>query len=41
MQIEMRESNIDGSKLIVLCFPNNKNTITLIKKMKVGDGLQK
>ena len=39
MQIKMRESNIDGSKRIVLCFPYNKNTITLIKKLKAGDGL--
>ena len=34
MQIKMRESNIDGSKRIVLCFPYNKNTITLIKKIE-------
>ena len=34
MQIIMRESNIDGSRCIALCFPYNENTISLIKKIE-------
>jgi len=34
MQIKMRETNIDGSRRIVLHFPYNENTISLIKKIK-------